>query len=314
MIRELFKEYFNKHKYWCVLGFTLILACAVGQVFLLLGLNVWFKDFWEFVQAKDISNTLSNIPVFCGYAFGLIGVSTISVWLQQMWTLKFRASVTPIFERKLVELRGKIPTLSQRVTMDLPIVVANGVNLLCLFINAVLNVVLFATVIVSIGANIGYLGNPYLLLLLCVVVSIIGTSILYLVGHRLRKLNYNNEQTEATYRAYITDTETAGKVDKQHLAATRVSFNELMDNHTILYNAIKRVTFTQVSYSQVCIILPILIILPAFFTGHVNFGTIFQFSDAFGRFNTGLSFIPENFQDGSSWLASYKRLREIYNA
>ena len=70
----------------------------------------------------------------------------------------------------------------------------------------------------------------------------------------------------------------------------------------------KRLTaFTQ-SYSQAAVIIPIILIAPAFFAGKILLGTLVQAAEAFGNVQKALSFIVQVYRTMAEWRAVVARL------
>ena len=70
----------------------------------------------------------------------------------------------------------------------------------------------------------------------------------------------------------------------------------------------KRLTaFTQ-SYSQAAVIIPLILIAPAFFAGKILLGTLVQAAEAFGSVQKALSFVVQVYRTMAEWRAVVARL------
>ena len=91
-------------------------------------------------------------------------------------------------------------------------------------------------------------------------------------------------------------------------------FKVLTDNYIVLYNNLKYFGFARSTYFQAAIIVPFIVVAPAYFSGAIGFGVLMQIVHAFGVVNTNMSYLLDNYLDITKLKSVSARLIELTHA
>ena len=97
-----------------------------------------------------------------------------------------------------------------------------------------------------------------------------------------------------------------GEVPEQKVFSGR--FQGVIQNYWSLMRREKSLTWFTSSYSQLAIIMPILMAAPRYFSGGIQLGGLMQTSSAFGNVQDSLSFFVSSYSSIAQWTAVVKRL------
>ncbi|WP_428375337.1 ABC transporter ATP-binding protein/permease [Lichenicoccus sp.] len=144
--------------------------------------------------------------------------------------------------------------------------------------------------------------------------SLGGTLLTYAVGRRLIALRFFQQRYEADFRFGLVrareNTEGIALQAGEHeeygvlqklFTAIRTNFIKLL-RRMLLLNA------TTISYSQVAVVLPYLLVGPLFFAGRMTLGTFFQVAQVFGEVQGAFSWFADSFTTLAMWRATVGRL------
>jgi putative ATP-binding cassette transporter len=264
--------------------FSLLIIFAVLEISFALYLTVWREHFWNAVTNKQSAEFIQQLCVFLAVALGCCFTSGISGYLVSLTTIKWREKLNI---KALAIPDSRIENVNQRIQED-----SMKYPELCLtlgfgIIKAVMYIIVFSiSLIVAFKLNYWFILGAY---------SILGSILAYKVAKPLIALNYNQQQAEATYRNNLTT----------------LNFSECIRVMLGIAKKQKHLTYFQQFYLQVAVVIPLVIIAPAYFSSAMTLGMLM-------RFNSLSSTIVENMSYGiSSWgsinmlLSCRKRLKEL---
>jgi len=142
----------------------------------------------------------------------------------------------------------------------------------------------------------------------------IGTLGAHLIGWRLTSLQFNQQRYEADFRfatARVTDhAEPVALMRGEPVerAELKRRFGNLVRNWTALVARQTKLTGFIAGYGHVSTAVPILIVTPAFLSGVITLGTLFQCSLAFQRVEGAFAFCISAYSKLAEWKAIMDRL------
>lgn len=181
----------------------------------------------------------------------------------------------------------KIENLSQRLQEDcskypdLVMIIGYGVARASVYL-----IVFSVTLIIEF--------NVYYLLLISGY-AIIATGIARAIGHPLIKLNYQAQQTEASYRNKLS----------------APNFKECLLIQLRLAKKLKHLQYFQSLYGQLGVVIPLIIVAPAYFGSAMLLGSLMQANSIMSTITDNLSYGINNFDVFNRLLSCRKRLQEI---
>jgi putative ATP-binding cassette transporter len=234
---------------------------------------------------------------YCEESMGLL-------WRKWMtWRLFELYADHQVFLR--LDQTGSVENPDQRIAEDVRNFTTTTISFILMLSNALLTVIAFSGVLISIspllfGVAIGY--------------ALIGTWLTIRLGKPLIKLNYNQLDKEAAFRAALIhlrengDLITLARRKDLWVGRTWDRLADLAANFTEIIQVNRNVGFFTTGYNWMIQLIPALIVAPLFIDGDVEFGVISQSAVAFTQLMGAFSLIITQFQSISSFVAVIKRL------
>jgi vitamin B12/bleomycin/antimicrobial peptide transport system ATP-binding/permease protein len=322
--------YFKSEDKWAGCG---LLAAVLGIELALVGndvmLNLWRNRFYNALQEKDWSSFVRETIVFTVLATVLVVLSIYQLYLNQWLQIRWRNWMTTKYlgewldgaNHYRMQLQGDAAdNPDQRITDDIKLFVERTLDLGVGLLSSI--VTLFSFVIILWGmseaAPLHVFGNelaiPGYLVWGALIYAIFGTALTQWIGSPLVRLDFQQQRLEADFRFSLVrvreNSEQIALLQGERAERARLSerFSRVVGNWYEIMTRTKRLTaFTQ-SYSQAAVIFPIILVVPAYFAGKVQFGAIFQTAEAFGNVQKALSFFVSAYRSLAEWRAVVARL------
>jgi putative ATP-binding cassette transporter len=261
-----------------------LIIFAVVEISLSLYLTVWREHFWNSISQKHQLDFIKQLLIFTGVALTCCFVSGISGYMLNLATIKWREKLDKKCHEKAIK---HVENYSQRHQDDClrypELVLSLGYG----FCKAALYIIVFS-VSLSVSFSVYYL-------LVLVGYTIVGSIITSYIAKPLIRLNYEQQRAEATYRNNLTPS----------------NFTDCLCLMLGIAKKSKHLTYFQQFYMQVAVIIPLILIAPAYFSSAMALGTLM-------RFNSLSSTILDNMGYGiSSWgsinmlISCRRRLKEM---
>lgn len=193
----------------------------------------------------------------------------------------------------------------QRIAEDVKTFTATSLSFLIMLLNSLLTALAFSGVLWTISPT---------LFGVAVVYALVGTWLTIQLGRPLIRLNYDQLDKEANFRAsliHLRDKATPLALTRREafwIERTRALLDSLTQNYRNIVSANRNVGLFTTGYNWMIQIIPALIIAPLFIDGRVEFGVITQSAVAFTQLLGAFSFIITQFQSISSFAAVVARL------
>jgi putative ATP-binding cassette transporter len=261
-----------------------IIMLSILEILLSMYLTEWSNKFWTYVEHKDFHGFLIQIGVFSAVALAFCAVNAWAGYFITMCAIKWRRNLN---DRTSSIPRKDIENLNQRIQQD----AADYPNLM---LNVVFGVGKAFVYIIVFGAMLIINYNIFYLLIITSY-AIVSTMIARNIAKPLITLNYKTQQAEATYRNELTTS----------------NFDKCIDIMFGLAIKTKKLSYFQTFYGQVAIILPILIVAPAYFGSALTLGGLMQATRIMGTLTENMSYGINSFNQINMLLSCKKRLSEI---
>jgi len=299
---------------------------ATTLLLLILALNVLNvvnsyvgRDFMSAIENKNLEDF--RIQALC-YA-GIFLLSTVVLvfyrfteerlgilWREQ---LTWRLTEAYLNERAYYRLDSAtgVANPDQRITEDVKAFTTTTLSFMLLILNGTITAVSFSGVLWSI--------SPFLFAV-AVIYAICGSAMTVLLGKPLIRLNYNQFDMEATFRAELIHVrENSESIALSHREGRfkhrlKRRLDALTTNFRRLIRINRNLGFFTNGYNYFIQIIPALIIAPKFIFGEVEFGVITQSTMAFATLLGAFSLIVTQFQSISAFTAVTARLTTLSDA
>jgi len=247
-------------------------------------LTEWRHAFWDFVEKRNFHGFTIQIGIFTAVALVLCFVASYAQYFGTLAAIKWRE----ILNKKTSSLpRKDIENLNQRIQEDCMKYPDLMIQVVFGFGKALLYVLVFSISLV-ISFNIYYL-------LIILIYAILSTLIAKRISMPLISLNYQSQRAEATYRNGLTN----------------VNFNDCISIMLGLAKKTKHLSYFQTFYGQIAVILPIVVVAPAYFAARLTLGGLMQCTSIMATISDNLSYGINSFNIINKLISCRKRLKEI---
>lgn len=260
-----------------------IILLAILEISLALYLTFWRELFWNYVEHKDFHGFCVQIGVFTGVALLFCLVSAYAGYFTTLCAIKWREKLNS----KAYKIISSVENGNQRVQEDCRDYPDLMLNVLFGFGKAVAYVIVFS-VSLAINFNLVYLG-------IIVAYATISTIIAQRIAKPLLSLNYATQRAEATYRNEIN----------------KPNFKHCVEIMVGMALKTKRLAYFQTFYGQLAVILPIVIVAPAYFGSALTLGALMQATGTMGTITENLSFGITSFNQINKLSSCKRRLKEL---
>jgi vitamin B12/bleomycin/antimicrobial peptide transport system ATP-binding/permease protein len=301
----------------------LFAATLVVLMFAINGLNVLNsyvgRDFMSAIENKNMSvferQALYYVGVFLASSAVLVFYRFTEERLGILWRVEMTRRLTDAYlsERTYYRLDSAtgIANPDQRISDDVRAFTTTTLSFLLLLVNGTLTAVSFSAVLWRISPFLFGVAVSY---------AVCGSVLTILLGKPLIRLNYNQLDMEANFRADLIHVrENSESIALAHRegrfkARLRKRLDALAVNFRRLIRINRNLGFFTNGYNYFIQIIPALIIAPMFILGHAEFGVITQSTMAFATLLGAFSIIVTQFQSISTFTAVTARLYALTDA
>lgn len=319
----------NKQKKQAYIILAVVIGFNLASVFLTVLLNNWYKDFWDVLQGYQFDSFWALIGQFSLIAFTYITIGIYSIYLQQMLQIKWREWMT---QRYLADwMSGKVyyklklagndmDNPDQRISEDINQFVSLTLSLSIGLLRQCISLVAFIVILWNLSGILTVPVGSYeftiygYMVWISLIYSVIGTFLAHKVGRKLINLNYEQQKYEADFRfAMMRVRENSESIafyrgEKPELVDFKFRFVAVVRNFRDIMTRQKLLNAFTVGYSQLAIIIPLLLAAPRWFAMEVQVGWIMQLSNAFGQVQSAMSYFVDSYSDIAQWCSVIRRL------
>lgn len=328
--KTLAKGYWVSDEKWKAYGILfVVIAMNLASVFLTVLINNWYKEFWDVLQAYQFDQFWPLVGKFSLIAFIYISIGVYAVYLQQMLQIKWRTWLTNkylddwLHNRAYYKLKlanRDMDNPDQRISEDINQFVTLTLNLTLGMLKQLISLVAFVVILwnlsgiftVSVGSHeftiYGYM------VWISLLYSIAGTYLTHKVGRKLINLNYEQQKYEADFRfAMMRMRENSESIafyrgEQPEKIGFTQRFANVIKNFWGIMNRQKLLNAFTVGYSQLAIIIPIMLAAPRWFAMEVQVGWIMQVLNAFGKVQEAMSYLVDSYATIAQWCSVVRRL------
>ncbi len=277
------------------------------------------RNFMTAVERRD-SHAFVNQAVFYAAVFaGLTIAAVIYRFVEERLGLLWRDWFTRRLAERYLEahfyhrlkIAGELGNPDQRIADDVRAFTTTTLSLALIFLNGTLTVIAFSGVLWSISR---------LLFAVAVVYAAVGSALAYAVGRPLVRLNYDQSDREANFRAQLVhvreNAESIALLGREAQLRARLfeQIGAFVANMKRIIAVNRNLGFFITGYNYMVQLIPALIVAPLFIRGSVEFGVIPQSAMAFAQLIGAFSLVVNQFPQLSSYAAVVARLNAMGEA
>jgi vitamin B12/bleomycin/antimicrobial peptide transport system ATP-binding/permease protein len=330
---RLAKKYWTseeKRSAWVLLVAVVVLN--LGNVYIGVRINQWNRAFYNTLQMFDAMGLLRQVGIFGILVTFAVLISVSALYLSQLLQIRWRRWLTKRYlaawlaDRAYYQLQlgNAADNPDQRISEDLNQFTGYVLTLSVGLISSVVSLFSFLAILwgLSGAADIplGALGTVHIagyLVWAALIYAGIGTWLAVTIGRPLVQLNSARQRFEADFRFSLVHLrEHAESValyggEPVELSLFDERFSNVFANfRQIMKQQIRLSAFTM-TYAQVAVIFPVVVVSPRYFAKLILLGDLFQAVNAFSYVQNALSFIINSYNDIATWEAVTQRLGDF---
>ncbi|MFZ0767359.1 ABC transporter ATP-binding protein/permease [Bradyrhizobium sp.] len=292
-------------------------------------LNQWRNRFYNALQEKDWEGFVREMLVFCGLAAIAVLLSVYQLYLNQWLQVRWRRWMTTKYldgwlnsaNHYRMQLQGEgADNPDQRLADDVKLFVGQTLGIGVGLLSSIVSLASFVVILwgLSKAAPLQLFGAdfslPGYLVWASLIYAIFGTALTQWIGSPLVNLNFLQQHYEADYRFDLVrvreNTEQIALLKGEGAERERLlgRFRLIVENWYAIMNRTKRLTAFTSSYAQAAVIIPFILVTPAYFANKILLGALMQTAEAFGKVQDALSFFVSAYRSLAEWRAVIDRL------
>jgi vitamin B12/bleomycin/antimicrobial peptide transport system ATP-binding/permease protein len=299
--------------------FGALLALLCGANGLTVANSYVGRNFMTAIAERQTPEFVRQAMLYVAVFAASTVVAVIARFLEERIGLLWRDNLT----RRVVKLyladgayyrlasSGELANPDQRIADDARTFTASALSFFLMAFNSSLTIMAFSGVLVLISP---------LLSAVAVLYAAMGSYMTLLLGRHLVKLNYDQLDKEAGFRAGLIhvreNAESILLARREDVQSARLlrRLERVIINFRAITTVNRNVGFFTTGYNWMIQIIPALIIAPAYIAGKVEFGVITQSAMAFGTAVAAFSLFVTQFQSLSAFAAVVARLNSMVDA
>jgi len=322
--------YFRSEDRWAGLGLLAsVIAIELALVANSVMLNQWRNRFYNDLQDKDWNGFVHEIIIFAVLATISVVLGIYQLYLNQWLQIRWRNWMTRKYLGEWLEdanhyrmqLQGDAAdNPDQRMSDDVKLFVERTLDVSVGLLRSIVSFLSFVIILwgLSQAAPLHLFGGgwniPGYLVWAALIYAIVGTALTQWIGSPLVHLDFQQQRLEADFRFSLVrvreNSEQIALLDGERAERGRLldRFGKVVGNWYSIMSRTKRLTaFTQ-SYAQAAVMIPIVLIAPAYFASTIMLGAVIQALEAFDNVLKALSFFVSVYRSLAEWRAVVARL------
>jgi len=277
------------------------------------------RNFMTAIENRNMAGFIEQAAVYLGVFAASTVAAVLCRFAEERLGLLWRTWLTRRLVTRYLDQRAyyrldteeTIANPDERIADDVRAFTVTTLSFTLMLLNASFTVVAFAGVMWSISP---------LLFGVAILYAIFGSLMTIVLGSRLVRLNYDQFDREANFRADLIhvreNAELVALLHREGRLRARLlkHFDELAANFQRIILVNRNLGFFTTGYNWLIQIIPALIVAPLFIRGHVEFGVITQSAMAFAQLVGAFSLIVTQFQSISSFAAIIARIGSMMEA
>jgi putative ATP-binding cassette transporter len=322
--------YFRSEDKWAGRGLlAAVIVIELSLVAIDVLVNQWNNRFYNALQEHDGATFVRETLIFCALATANVVLAVYQLYLNQWLQIRWRQWMTQRYlgdwlhgaNHYRMQLQGDAAdNPDQRMTDDVKLFVDRTIDLGLKLLNAIVTLTSFVVILwaLSAAAHLNFFGThvviPGYLVWCALIYAVFGTLLTQWIGSPLVRLDFNQQKFEADFRFNLVRVREnseqiallRGEGAERGRLATR--FGRVVDNWYAIMTRTKRLVAFTASYDQAAVIVPYILVAPAYFSDRIQLGGMMQSASAFGSVQKALSYFVSVYRDMAEWRAVVARL------
>ncbi len=306
-----------------------VMALTVAQVAIQIRFNLWNRDFFNALENRNGGAFRTEILIFLGLAALSMTVAVYHLYVAQLLKLRWREWLTRhLLEAWLrdgrhyqLELAGAgADNPEQRIAEDVRAATDLAVEFATGLLTSVLMLTAFVGILWTISGPLQFnwgdseISIPGYMVWAALLYAVVGSSLTYVVGRPMVRLNIARTVAEADFRFGLTRARESGEGialirgeadERRGLAGL---FETVIEAAKGLMRSQRNLMWLTSAYTTLAMIFPTIVASPAYFTGAITLGGLMQIGAAFGQVQLSLNWFVDNFPRIAEWRSAVSRV------
>lgn len=300
-----------------------LVALLIFFALLIAGINVTIsfinRDLFNALALKDQTKFFEKLFLLLGSFLLATPIAVLYSYTEQRFGLLWRKWLSREILKKYfkesayyrISWYEGIDNPDQRIEEDIRSLTTGLISLFIIIVNSILTLVMFVSILWSITSQ---------LIFAVIIYTMVGSLLTFIIGRKLIFLNFTQLKKEADYRYKLVNIRDNAEpiafyhgATKEYVRA-RQKLKESLNNFLKIINLNLQLGIFVNIYNYLKPIIPIIIVVPLYMRGSIEFGQITQSADAFVRVVEALSVIIQHFGTISTMAAVVTRLGSFSEA
>lgn len=324
----------SEHKLFAYFMLIVVVVFSVMIVGMEVVFNYWYNDFYDALQDYDVRSAYQLIVIFCFLATVIIVISVYRYYVQNYLALCWRRWLTNQFLHQwlghksyyyLENFEDKTDNPDQRIQEDINALVTSSLDLSVGIIAAITTFVAFIYILWTLSGHITlHFGSaifviPGYLVWVSIIYAIVGTFLAFKIGYPLVPLNFEQQKREADFRFALVDLRSHAEPvalyrgEPHERSVLGKLFERALTNWYAIILRQKLLLWFTAGYNQISVLLPLVVVLPNYFSKVFKLGGLIQALRAFTQIQDSLSFLVNSYSQIAVWRAVVRRLLTFIN-
>ncbi len=316
-----------------LIGMLLLLTGL--QVAVQIGFNLWSRDFFNALENRDSAAFQTQILYFLGLAVVSMTVAVNQLYLKQLIQLRWRGWMT----RHLVdnwmrdgrqyqlEMAGHgADNPDQRIAEDVRVATELAVEFVTGLLSSLLMLTAFIGILWTLSGplHLALMGRaveiPGYMVWAALLYALLGSSLTWMVGRPMVRLNVARTSAEADFRFGLTRARESGegvafiRGETDERRGLGAAFERVAESVRALMRSQRNLMWLTSAYGTMAMIFPTVVASPGYFAGVITLGGLMQIGAAFGQVQAALNWFVDNFPRIAEWRSAINRLTAFQTA
>jgi len=304
--------YFRSEDRWAggiLLASVILIELSLVAIDVLV--NQWNNRFYNALQDRAWDTFLHETLIFCLLAGANIVLAVYQLYLNQWLQIRWRQWMTRRYlgewlrdaNHYRMQLQGDAAdNPDQRITDDVKLFVQETISLGLSLLNSIVTLMSFVVILwgLSAAAHLNFFGThaviPGYLVWCALIYAVLGTLLTQWIGSPLVNLDFHQQRYEADFRFNLVrvreNSEQIALLRGEEAERERLSdrFRHVIENWYAIMSRTKRLVAFTASFDQTAVIVPYVLVAPAYFADRIQLGGMMQSASAFGSVQKALSY------------------------
>ena len=312
-----------------------MLALTGVQVGIQILFNLWNRDFFNALENRDGVAFRAQIIKFFILAALSMGAAVYQLYFKQLIQLRWRGWLTNHLlsnwlrdgRQYQLEMAGEgADNPDQRIAEDVRVACDLAVHFVTGMLTSVLMLTAFVGILWTLSGALQFsmagrdISIPGYMVWAALFYAIIGTSLTWLVGRPMVRLNVERMSAEGDFRFGLTRARESGegiafiRGEEDERRGLGAAFEKVASSVKALMRSQRNLMWLTSAYGTLAMIFPTIVASPGYFAGVITLGGLMQIGAAFGQVQVSLNWFVDNFPQIAEWRSAITRLMTFQTA